>query len=758
MEEQIRNSINQLSFVDKALVIDKFNYNLSNNGVSKHEYPSRYISSLENGDLDKVVEETKECMVQSYVPTECRERLIKASKIYLNDDVELHDHQIQALYFMEYRERNIGYRSDILTSVDQSGHISERNCHKDMYGGLIQYQMGMGKTLIALIHAFISPKIGGEPSLVVVPKTLLMTWKNDLVNMFKPEYHNQLLLFHKDFCGGRELDSFKVENYTVVVVTFDYVANTFMDKEFHTEYEQNDLDEIRTANTKKSFRAKERTISNATPIHLRIRKETDYNLLFQVTWTRVILDESQIISNCATRKYHGCTYLKKQFGWCLTGTAIPNTGDDILSQMKFIGYQCDKALSLATYTLSNLNRYVLVKNMYLPPYTNNLIDCQLSDEEKRIYALCSVMFLDNLNVMRYAKYKSGVILAIFTRLRQLSSAPYLLDKYADREGLMGVKSTKVKRIVEIVQKAKKDNEKVLVFSSFNGLIDIARFAVDTCNDCKECEEKRKQYEIDEIERSKKIFLQKSKYVSDRKEKQRIELESKEGDLTDNEKVQLAELTDYQLKGIETVEMKQNYKFDFNVFGDLHDETERQLIKVGWEKTLPIVCNYKRCDECVKNRILSSELSGKMADPILRDQMLTNFKNDPNQTVLFSQYKTGSVGLNIQCANNVILVDPHWNNAMHKQSIARCWRFGQTKHVVVNRLFIADTVDAFILDKCKKKEMLSRQILERNGSINDATIEGITFQNLIDILNDMRKKFDIPLIGEKQKRVKNEKIK
>jgi hypothetical protein len=505
---------------------------------------------------------------------------------------------------------------------------------------------------------------------------------------------------------------------------------------------------IQKANLKISRKDKIRTINNSIPIHIRQPKARDYNLLYQVTWTRVILDESQIIANCETQKYHACSYLKKHYGWCLTGTPIPNRHDDILSQLKFIGYKCDKTLNQQTYTLSHLNRYVISKTMYLPPYVNNMVACKFNKEEEHIYAICSTIFLGEMDTARYARYKSAIILAILTRLRQLTVAPCLLDKYADREGILGVKSTKIQKIVELVKKAKEANEKVIVFSSFTGLIDIGRFAVDICNDCEQCNVNRRAFEVEYIERDKRAFLAKSKYITNMKKHAREMLEQKMEDgeeLEPDEYIKLIHLQDDESKFIVPEDVKEAYKFDENIFGNVHDDTERDLIKVGWQKQLQVISDFKRCDECENNRILSCELSGAVSDPLQRDKMLVQFRDDPRKTVLFAQYKTGSVGLNIQCANNVVLVDPHWNNAIHKQAIARCWRFGQTKQVVVNRLFTENTIDPFILDICKSKELLGKQIIERNGALTDNTIEHITFSDIIGILNDMRYLFNIPPI-------------
>ena len=50
---------------------------------------------------------------------------------------------------------------------------------------------------------------------------------------------------------------------------------------------------------------------------------------------------------------------------------------------------------------------------------------------------------------------------------------------------------------------------------------------------------------------------------------------------------------------------------------------------------------------------------------------------------------GGVGLNLNCANNLILMDPAWNPSTEDQCFDREHRLGQTKDVVITRLVMKD---------------------------------------------------------------------
>ena len=71
-------------------------------------------------------------------------------------------------------------------------------------------------------------------------------------------------------------------------------------------------------------------------------------------------------------------------------------------------------------------------------------------------------------------------------------------------------------------------------------------------------------------------------------------------------------------------------------------------------------------------------------------------NNGAYDVLLISMKCASVGLNLQCANHIIFVDPRCNPGLENQAIGRCWRLGQNKKVYVTRLITKGTVEEKIL--------------------------------------------------------------
>ena len=61
-------------------------------------------------------------------------------------------------------------------------------------------------------------------------------------------------------------------------------------------------------------------------------------------------------------------------------------------------------------------------------------------------------------------------------------------------------------------------------------------------------------------------------------------------------------------------------------------------------------------------------------------------------------KAGGVGLNLIGGNIVILYDIDWNPANDQQAMARVWRDGQRKNVLIYRLLTTGTIEEKIFQR------------------------------------------------------------
>jgi SNF2 family DNA or RNA helicase len=94
----------------------------------------------------------------------------------------------------------------------------------------------------------------------------------------------------------------------------------------------------------------------------------------------------------------------------------------------------------------------------------------------------------------------------------------------------------------------------------------------------------------------------------------------------------------------------------------------------------------------------------------RTPILDRFRTDPDCRVLLMSYGTGSVGLNLQCANYVFLFDRWWNPAVEDQAINRAHRIGQKHAVTVTRFLCEDTIERRIAVTLDRKRKMFEDLL------------------------------------------------
>lgn len=75
-----------------------------------------------------------------------------------------------------------------------------------------------------------------------------------------------------------------------------------------------------------------------------------------------------------------------------------------------------------------------------------------------------------------------------------------------------------------------------------------------------------------------------------------------------------------------------------------------------------------------------------------------FKNNSTITVFLLSAKAGGVGLNLTCANKIVMMEPDWNPSSDQQVMGRIWRDGQAKPVHIYRLIAESTFEEKILQR------------------------------------------------------------
>ena len=107
------------------------------------------------------------------------------------------------------------------------------------------------------------------------------------------------------------------------------------------------------------------------------------------------------------------------------------------------------------------------------------------------------------------------------------------------------------------------------------------------------------------------------------------------------------------------------------------------------------------------------LDGRTRD---RQARVERFQSDPSLKLFLISLKAGGLGLNLQAAEYVYLLDPWWNPAVEAQAIDRAHRIGQTRQVFAYRLIARDTVEEKVLELQQSKRELADAIISADNSL------------------------------------------
>ncbi|MBQ2955000.1 MAG: RNA helicase [Clostridia bacterium] len=91
-------------------------------------------------------------------------------------------------------------------------------------------------------------------------------------------------------------------------------------------------------------------------------------------------------------------------------------------------------------------------------------------------------------------------------------------------------------------------------------------------------------------------------------------------------------------------------------------------------------------------------------PEERQAMIDRLADAEDGAVLLCQVQAGGTGLNIQAASVIIFCEPQLKPSIEHQAVARAYRMGQVRDVMVHRLLCEDSVDERILEILQEKQL------------------------------------------------------
>ncbi len=301
------------------------------------------------------------------------------------------------------------------------------------FGGCLADDMGLGKTVQTIsLLSYIYPKTKA-PSLVVMPKSLLNNWQNEL-RKFNPN-----LTFYLYYGSHRDVQ--ELSKYHIILTTYALVRN--------------DIEKLRS-----------------------------------IKFDTIILDESQNIKNIDSKISRAVMLLEAKHKFALSGTPIENSLFELYSLFRFINsglfnsvndfkrdyaapIQSDANEDVAKILKAKISPFLLrrlkgdvLKD--LPAKQEQVVYVDMDEGHKKFYNerrdYYKQLLEQQINANGIEKSKF-LILQAFNDLRQIASAPELKSEET-------IVSSKIESLFEMLDDIVLNNHKVLIFANFLGSLDL----------------------------------------------------------------------------------------------------------------------------------------------------------------------------------------------------------------------------------------------------------------------------------------------
>ncbi|KAK7280653.1 hypothetical protein RJT34_25719 [Clitoria ternatea] len=609
-------------------------------------------------------------------------------------------------------------------------------------------------------------------TLVVCPASVLRQWARELDEKVGDKKLS-VLIYHG---GSRTKDPVELAKFDVVLTTYSIVTNEVPKQPL---VDDDDIDEKNgerfglssefcvSKKRKKPYNGNKKSKKGKKGID-NSSIDSASGPLAKVGWFRVILDEAQTIKNHRTQVARACCSLRAKRRWCLSGTPIQNTIDDLYSYFRFLKYD-PYAVYKSFYNtikvpisrnsiqgykkLQAVLRAIMLRRtkgtlldgkpiITLPPKTIQLSKVAFSIEERAFYHKLEADSRTQFKAYAAAgtvNQNYANILLMLLRLRQACDHPLLVKDYdSDPVG---------KDSVEMAKKLPRD----MLINLFNCLetsFAICLVCHDTPEDpvitmcghvfCYQCLSEYltgddnncpavdcKQLIAEDLVFSKATLRI---CISDDRGGGSSSISSQ---LHDYSLVQQSDYTSSKIKAVLEV-LQSNCKLkgsrssllnssggckdslssgedsDLDTGVTIHTKKYSESMTEGPIKAIVFSQWTSMLDlvEISLNQygIPYRRLDGRMT-LTSRDKAVKDFNTDPEIAVMLMSLKAGNLGLNMVAACHVILLDLWWNPTTEDQAVDRAHRIGQTRPVTVTRITIKDTVEDRILALQEEKRKM-----------------------------------------------------
>ncbi|KAK3389795.1 SNF2 family N-terminal domain-containing protein [Podospora didyma] len=605
---------------------------------------------------------------------------------------KLKEHQKEAIAFIidresaEYTElRSLWRPAGFISGPQIYKHVitqSKSSKPKEIFGGILADGMGLGKTLtmIASIvstlpraHAFArkgsfedtqdkASLIAVKSTLVIVPSILLLDgWIEEIKKHTLPGS----LTYYKYHGPDRRLSASEPLSYDIVFSTYGTVV----------------ADARRGGGVLRCFQ-----------------------------WYRLILDEAHVIRNSSTAQFKDVSSLSASSRWCMTGTPIQNSLDDLASLIRFLRVPLlDDATTFQRYIAGKRkfavglrkpeygNLKLLLSSICLGRSTSTILESlgvafivhrpRLSREERSVYddlALsCEKSIKAAVSGRAMGKKQQSILTAVL-RLRILCNA--------GSPGPTG--------------RASDDLEEQFRPDEIISLLQQSGEAI-----CAKCNSAILSGDAEQTPAK-----QQSPGVGRRRLKCTTCTEHDANVVNSDGSSETLDVTmvDVEPGAVQTpvpaAEKADHAPYPSKLIALLSDIKEhysqdKSIIFSFWRRSLDLVGEL--FDE---EGIAFNQVDGNV-DPAQRRKLLAQFHDDSSVRVLLMTIGTGAVGLNnLSVASRVHILEPQWNPSTEDQAIGRVFRMGQAKNVCVIRYVMENTVEESI----ESRQILKAQLALKGG--------------------------------------------
>jgi superfamily II DNA or RNA helicase len=297
-------------------------------------------------------------------------------------------------------------------------------------GGCLADDMGLGKTVQAISLLLRRVEAGGGPHLVVVPRSLVFNWRNELAK-FAPSLR---VLDHAAL--AKDARSAEFGGADVVVTTYGIV-----------------------------------------------RRDAETLAKRKFDW--IVLDESQAVKNSGSLNAKSVRLLNARRRLAMTGTPVENRPEELWSQFQFLnpgmlGKEADFGRlardEKSRLTLARVLRPLILRRTKeqvakdLPEKIEQIVYCELTPEQARVYDDVLKRTKDDV-LARVEKDGLGAsklhVLEALLRLRQAASHAGLAAP-----DMKESPSGKFEALLELLEEPLASGSKALIFSQFPSLLKL----------------------------------------------------------------------------------------------------------------------------------------------------------------------------------------------------------------------------------------------------------------------------------------------